>query len=127
VDEPAADVWTFRARHGELGDPDRLVRTAWDIETMVSGYESFVSEFGPTAPASPQESFVALVSLLVRWRTFPFADPDLPPELLPKGWLREQAYTLFHDRYSRWSGPARAFLATLEPQAAVEQARPLRV
>jgi len=125
ADEPAADVWTFRARHGELGDPDRLVRTAWDIDTMVAGYESFVADFGRTTTDSPQEAFVGLISLLVRWRAFPFTDPDLPPELLPKGWLREQAYALFHDRYALWAGPARAFVASLEPEAVVRPARTL--
>jgi phenylacetic acid degradation operon negative regulatory protein len=116
ADEPAADVWTFRARHGELGDPDALVRTAWDIDAMVASYESFVADFGALRPSTPQESFVSLVSLLVRWRAFPFADPDLPPELLPKGWLRERAHALFHDRQRRWSSPARAYVASLEPQ-----------
>jgi phenylacetic acid degradation operon negative regulatory protein len=117
ADEPAADVWTFRARHGELGDPDELVRTAWDIDSMVSSYEAFVDQFARLRPASPEEAFASLISMLVKWRAFPFVDPDLPPELLPKGWLRQRAYALFHERHSRWSGPARAYVASLEPDA----------
>ncbi len=118
ADEPAAEAWTFHARHGELGDPDELVRTAWNIDAMVASYESFVADFAQIRPSSPRESFTSTIALLIRWRIFPFVDPDLPPELLPKGWLRERAYSLFHDRYDRWSGPARAYVASLEPQAA---------
>lgn len=117
ADEPAAEAWTFRATHGELGDPDELVRAAWDIDAMVSSYESFVAEFGQLRPASPPESFASLIAMLARWRAIPFVDPDLPPELLPKGWLRGRAYSLFHDRHRRWSGPACAYIASLEPAA----------
>jgi phenylacetic acid degradation operon negative regulatory protein len=116
--EPAAEVWTFRARHGELGDRDRLVRSAWDIDAMVASYERFVADFGRTSPGSPQDAFTTLISMLVRWRSFPFADPDLPPELLPKGWLRERAHDLFHDRFDRWVGPSRSYVASLEPEGA---------
>jgi phenylacetic acid degradation operon negative regulatory protein len=117
AEEPAAEAWTFHARHGELGDLDELVRTAWDIDAMVSSYELFVAEFAQLRPESPQESFTSLISMLLKWRTFPFVDPDLPPQLLPKGWLRERAHTVFHDRHSRWSGAARAYVASLEPDA----------
>jgi phenylacetic acid degradation operon negative regulatory protein len=118
ADEPAAEVWTFRATHGELGDPDHLVRTAWNIDAMVSSYKAFIVDFAQMRPTSPQASFTSLISMLVRWRVFPFVDPDLPPELLPKGWLRGRAFSLFHDRHHRWSGPARAYIASLEPHPA---------
>jgi phenylacetic acid degradation operon negative regulatory protein len=119
ADEPAAQVWSFRARHGELGDLDLLVRQAWDINGMLAAYDAFIGEFGATKPVSPRDSFVALTSMLVRWRTFPFIDPDLPPEVLPKGWIRERAYAIFHDRNRRWIEPARLYVAALEPDDAV--------
>jgi DNA-binding transcriptional regulator PaaX len=56
--------------------------------------------------------------MLTRWRTFPFIDPDLPAALLPKGWLRERAYTLFHDRKDRWIEPARRFVVSCDPVSA---------
>jgi phenylacetic acid degradation operon negative regulatory protein len=115
TEEPAAQAWTFRAWHGELGDPDQLVRQAWDIDAMVASYEAFIAEFGQLRPTTPDGCFAALTSMLTRWRTFPFIDPDLPPALLPKGWLRERAHTLFHDRKDRWVEPARRFVASCEP------------
>ena len=115
ADEPAAQAWTFRARHGELGDLDQLVQQAWDIDAMVASYESFIGEFGPLRPTTDDGCFVALTSMLTRWRAFPFVDPDLPASLLPKGWLRERAYTLFHDRRDRWVEQARRYVASCEP------------
>src|SRR4051795_3720667 len=113
--EPAAQAWTFRARHGELGDVDQLVRQAWDIDRMIAHYEAFIAEFVQLRPKAPEDCFVAYVSLMSRWRLFPFIDPDLPGELFPKGWLRERAYTLFQDRRRCWTEPAQQFVASLEP------------
>lgn len=123
--EPVAQAWTFRARHGELGDLDLLVRQAWDIDAMVRSYEEFIGEFGGMRPTTDDGCFAALTSMLTRWRTFPFIDPDLPPALIPKGWLRERAYLLFHNRKDRWVEPARRFIASCEP--AGEGAAPLAV
>ena len=113
--DPAVQVWTFRARHGELGDLDQLVRQAWDIDAMVACYESFIDEMACVEATSPEECFVALTSMLTRWREFRFVDPDLPPELLPKAWLRVRAYRVFHVRRNRWIGPMRQYLASCEP------------
>ena len=115
AEEPAAQAWTFHARHGELGDLDQLVRQAWDIDAMVASYESFIGEFGAARPVADDDCFAALVSMLARWRAFPFVDPDLPPALFPKGWLRERAHTVFHDRWNRWLEPARRYVASCEP------------
>jgi phenylacetic acid degradation operon negative regulatory protein len=115
ADEPAAQAWTFRATHGELGDLDLLVRQAWDIDAMVTNYESFIADFSRVRATTDEECFVALTSMLMRWREFPFVDPDLPPELLPKGWLRARAYRIFHERRNRWIDPMREYLASCEP------------
>jgi phenylacetic acid degradation operon negative regulatory protein len=99
--EPAAAAWTFRARHAELGDLE-----------LIEGYESFIRKFGGLRATRPEDCFVTLTSMLVDWRLFPFIDPDLPPNLLPNGRLRERAHRLFNDRRDRWIEPARRFLAS---------------
>ena len=86
---------------------------------MIAQYETFIAEFVHLRPKTPEDCFVAYVSLMSRWRLFPFIDPDLPAELLPKGWLRERAYTLFQDRRRRWFEPAQRFVESLEPVDAV--------
>ena len=40
------------------------------------------------------------------WRRFPFIDPDLPDDLLPRDWPRRAAYELFKDRHERWAPAA---------------------
>jgi phenylacetic acid degradation operon negative regulatory protein len=112
--EPAAAAWTFRARHAQLGDLEQLVLEAWDLDALIQGYESFIRQFGGWRATRPEDCFVALTSMLVAWRHFPFIDPDLPPNLLPNGRLRERAHQLFHDRRGRWTEPARRFLASIE-------------
>ena len=113
--EPAAQAWTFRAHNGEFGDINQLVRQAWDIDAMIANYDLFITEFGRVGPRTPEECFVAYISLWSRWRVFPFIDPDLPAELFPKGWVRERAYAVFQERCLRWVDPARCFVASLEP------------
>ena len=115
AEDPAVQAWTFLARHGELGDLDQLVRQAWDIDAMVANYESFINHFSRVRARTAEQCFVALTSMLTRWREFPFIDPDLPPELLPRGRLRERAHRVFHERRNRWIGPMRRYLASSEP------------
>lgn len=115
AEDPAVQAWTFCARHGELGDLDQLVRQAWDIDAMVANYESFINHFSRVRARTAEQCFVALTSMLTRWREFPFIDPDLPPELLPRGRLRERAHRVFHERHDRWIGPMRRYLASSEP------------
>jgi phenylacetic acid degradation operon negative regulatory protein len=113
--EPAAQAWTFRARSGEFGDVNQLVRQAWDIDAMITNYDLFIAEFARVQPRTLEECFVSYITLWSRWRLFPFIDPDLPAELFPKGWLRERAYAMFQERCHRWVDPARRFVASLEP------------
>jgi phenylacetic acid degradation operon negative regulatory protein len=112
--EPAADALTFSGRLGELGDLEKLIHTAWDIDGVVAAYEVFLSTFKGMRVSSPEETFRRHIELLSAWRRFPFIDPDLPPELLPRQWLRRPAYELFHARAERWDGPARAYFSALD-------------
>jgi phenylacetic acid degradation operon negative regulatory protein len=112
--EPAAGALTFCGRLGELGDLENLIHTAWDIDGIVTAYEAFLSTFRGVRPSSPEEIFRRHIELLSAWRRFPFIDPDLPPELLPRKWLSRPAHELFHARAEQWEGPARAYFSALD-------------
>ena len=53
----------------------------------------------PAAAARRTASFAAQTALVHAWRRFPFIDPDLPDDLLPRDWPRRAAYELFKDRH----------------------------
>lgn len=47
------------------------------------------------------------------WRRFPFIDPDLPDDLLPRDWPRRSAYELFSERHDRWAPAAQEHFDSL--------------
>ncbi len=92
----------------EQTDPARLLSAAWDLSDVAQRYEDFIDDFSRRTPDSDREAFVAQVELIQAWRGFPFADPEIPPELLPAGWPGERAAATFHERRERWHAAAQA-------------------
>jgi len=99
-------------------DPRRLVALGWDLAAVDQQYAHFIEEFGTLDPTGPEGHFVALTSLVQSFRHFPFADPGLPPELLPPGWNGHRAVELFAERRATWLPGARARWDELETGAA---------
>ena len=95
----------------EHGD---VVGRAWDLEELDESYSAFVGEQSDVRPGDGASAFRAIVELVHGWRRFPFVDPELPTELLPRPWAGAEAAELFHDRHDRWSPAARRWFATLE-------------
>src|SRR5205085_7528128 len=102
------------ARLGELGDPQSVVATAWDLGGVREHYDAFIDDFARLRPGSPRAFFRAQTLIVHAWRKFPFLDPDLPPELLPARWPRRRAHELFLARHESWATPARAYFEELE-------------
>jgi phenylacetic acid degradation operon negative regulatory protein len=100
---------SFVASFGEIGDPAAVLAEAWDIDALEARYEEFLSSFSRVQATKPQTAFVALTRLVHEWRKFPFLDPGLPAELLPKRWSGARARELFHDRHATWARPANAW------------------
>ena len=125
LEAPAAEATSFVAELGSMGTPAAVAAAAWDLESVRSGYEDFVSDFSAIRPSS-DEAFFRMQTLLVHaWRKFPFLDPDLPSELLPPDWPRRRAYELFTSRHDRWRAAAASYFDSLEagrPSHAAEAA-----
>ena len=99
---------SFRADMGSLGRAEDLVG-AWDLERArrrVRAASSSASR--PLRPRGGEAVFRAQTELVHAWRRLAFLDPDLPAELLPRGWPRRQAYELFHRRHAAWHAEAQA-------------------
>jgi phenylacetic acid degradation operon negative regulatory protein len=118
ADEPAADVVSFVASFGQIGDPRQLAAAAWDLGHVRRQYRAFIDDFSRLRASGPVACFRQQTLLVHAWRKFPFLDPDLPAALLPARWPRERAHALFVDRHERWRAAARAHFESLEAELA---------
>ncbi len=92
-----------------IGDPQQVVRSAWQLQSVEAAYADFIAEFGPREPHSPAEMFTAQVELVQAWRRFPFIDPALPLELLDHHWPGLEAAATFHRCHDLWHRQAQAY------------------
>jgi phenylacetic acid degradation operon negative regulatory protein len=115
--DAAAELQSFVAELGNLGDPAKLVSEAWDLAGVAGRYRDFVGRFGRLRPRTPAAVFGAQTLLVHEWRKFPFLDPDLPESMLPPRWPRTRAHDLFRERHGQWHPVAQDYFASLEDGA----------
>jgi phenylacetic acid degradation operon negative regulatory protein len=80
-----------------------VIDEAWDLPNLREHYETFIDDFAPARPRSPEATFATQTAIVHAWRRFPFIDPDLPDDLLPSDWPRRRAHELFSERHERWT------------------------
>ncbi len=100
-----ADAHLFTASHLGGAPLAALAGQAWDLAGLELGYERFIAEFSPAATADP---LVRITELVHAWRRFPWADPELPAQLLPDRWSGLAAAELFAARHRELTGDAMA-------------------
>jgi phenylacetic acid degradation operon negative regulatory protein len=110
----AAELLSFRAELGALGDPEKLIAEAWDLAAVADAYHDFIASFGRLRPKTPEAVFRAQTLLVHAWRKFPFLDPDLPESVLPSQWPRDRAHDTFQERHAAWHETAQDYFASLE-------------
>jgi phenylacetic acid degradation operon negative regulatory protein len=110
----AAELLSFRAEIGALGDPRRTLAEAWDLDGVAVAYRDFIAGFSRQRPRSPEAVFRAQTLLVHQWRKFPFLDPDLPEGILPAGWPRARAHAVFEERHAAWHAAAQDYFRSLE-------------
>jgi phenylacetic acid degradation operon negative regulatory protein len=107
----------LRAETGALVAADELLRRAWDLDSLASGYDEFMAAFKRRSPRSDEARFAALVDLVHAWRRFPFVDPEIPARLLPGQWPGKTAKELFDARHASWGPGANAWYEEVESAA----------
>lgn len=87
--------------HGFQAVSDMVTRS-WDFDELRKLYEDFLGHTRPVlarwrgAGRLPDaDAFVDYTVTLHRWRRFPYLDPGLPVEVLPRGWEGQEARDLF--------------------------------
>jgi phenylacetic acid degradation operon negative regulatory protein len=122
-EEPLAGALSFISEFGAIGDPQRVISTAWDLDKVREQYDTFIGRFSRIRPRAPEDCFRELALLVHAWRKFPFLDPGLPKSLLPATWPRDRAHALFVDRHEKWAGAAQSFFEQLEVDVAPARRR----
>lgn len=112
--DSVAELQSFRAELGAIGDPEKLIASAWDLDSVAEGYREFLARFARATPRTPQAVFRAQTLLVHEWRRFPFLDPDLPERMLPRAWPRSRAHELFVQRHRAWHATAQEYFGSLE-------------
>lgn len=83
-----------------------LIARAWNLDELAEQYAAFVTEFAPytqdrmPAALGDQAAFTVRTRLVHAFRQFPFADPELPPELVEPPQGRAEALRLFDELYA---------------------------
>lgn len=92
----------FVATYHGFGAVANMVARSWNLDELRRLYEEFLSATHPVLkrwrrPGLPEDhdAFVDYTVTLHRWRRFPYLDPGLPVEVLPRNWEGKQARALF--------------------------------
>jgi len=98
----------FNARFQGPIAADEMIRRCWNLSAIARRYRRFIERYaaffradqkrGRNGPLDDATAFIRRFALTHDFRRFPFVDPDLPRELLPKNWAGTQARDLF-ERY----------------------------
>ncbi|GIH20484.1 PaaX family transcriptional regulator [Rugosimonospora africana] len=97
---------SFTGPFAGIGGQHTLVEQAWNLGELTDRYRAFLDEFTGACPAPGEPTLLAQTRLVHEWRRFPFLDPRLPAELLPRDWIGLRAGTLFRALHDGWHGEA---------------------
>lgn len=101
LQDVAGARWSImRVQFEEEATPHGPV-SAYDLAGLAAAYRAFIDEYTPlreeirAGKVDAPRALVARTTLMDAWRRFCQLDPDLPPELLPTSWPRDEARDLF--------------------------------
>ncbi len=101
-------VQMFHGQMDGFADCGELVARCWNLAAINREYAKFIETYSASlkdfqarsnagAAIDPSEYFVRRFMLMHEYRRFPYRDPQLPDELLPRDWQGAQAATLFRN------------------------------
>lgn len=95
---------------------DELAHRAVELGAVAGRYREFVERFEPfaevdTGAAEPELAFKLRTLMVASYRRIVLADPLLPAELLPDGWIGTRARAIAAAVYDRCADAAEDFLA----------------
>src|SRR4051794_30290822 len=109
---PDGRLQLLMASSGGLEEDREMAARCWDLAGLDEAYAEFLAGWAPKVKAwqrRPPEGAEALVErtrFIHEYRMFPFKDPGLPAELLPRGWKGRKAHDLFVAGFDLLRAPA---------------------
>jgi phenylacetic acid degradation operon negative regulatory protein len=65
---------------------EETVQRAWDVDDLVSRYESLLAKHAVYEPGEGEDLLVSHIEVVDAWQHLPYLDPQLPDALLPQPW-----------------------------------------
>jgi phenylacetic acid degradation operon negative regulatory protein len=123
----------FTAKHCGFSSDQEIVAHCWNLKQLNDYYADFTTRYRPSFEEhqarlmagnelEPAECFGQRFMLVHEYRSSPYVDPNLPPELLPEGWLGLGATQLFQQYHDLLSEKAEAFVDEVLAQAPLKEA-----
>lgn len=115
-EHPDVSLDFFETRSEGLTSDLGLAARAWNLQDLANDYSEFVNDYRPAGSTSIAESvvdqdcFVRRMRLVHDYRSFPFRDPNLPAELLPKEWPGHEAFQVFVELHESLQAQADCFV-----------------
>ncbi|MFI0777129.1 PaaX family transcriptional regulator C-terminal domain-containing protein [Streptomyces sp. NPDC021212] len=97
----------FRGDHAGFTPTAEAVRRWWDLDELAALHHDFLAAHEPVLARwtghtpTPEAAYRDYLLALDSWRHLPYADPGLPPSLLPDDWPGARAaevFTALHER-----------------------------
>lgn len=123
ADQPAVRLDVFRSDAAGPEADRSIAARAWDLAALDRDYEALLAAHAPALTAlragatTGQAALTERVTLIHDYRPIVFADPDLPPELLPADWHGAAAREMFLASLALSREPAHAFADRLVADA----------
>lgn len=109
-----AESRIFVAEHRGGADLPSMITQAWDLDALDQQYQDFIARFSGAARGDPLGRQIELVHA---WRRFPWIDPGLPAELLPRSWSGSRAARVFARKHATWAAETVAAWIRLNDRA----------
>ena len=115
----AGQVSLFSGEYLGLSNLETLVNQCWGLKELNQAYQDFINRHqtdwqhftdqANNGAIHPHTAFIRRFLLVHEYRSFPYVDPNLPPELLPNDWLGNDAVHLFQDYAALLAQKANAY------------------
>lgn len=114
-----SNVVVFNAKTGDLnsqGAIKEIIKSRWQLSELEELYQQFLNFYRPiyqklsNEQVTPLESFIYRAALIHDFRRILLRDPDFPNEMLPHGWVGNEAQDLVKRTYRALVKPSLAFI-----------------